>query len=198
MLDGFRPGDQSRDRGEPGVIAGITRAVIADEQIDGARVYIAGLSAGGTAAAIMAFEYPDIYAAVGIHSGLACGAARDLPSAMQAMQSGGRSKAGGSLFVPVITFHGDKDVTVSQKNSSEIIKIATSSANCHLKSNKETGRSTGGRDYSCAQYFDGEGRALIEQWTVRGAGHAWAAGTAAGSYTDPKGSQASHEMVRFF
>jgi len=195
----FRPGDQRRDRGEPALIAAVTREIIAERGIDPARVYIAGLSAGGAAAAVMGDAYPDLYAAVGIHSGLACGAARDLPSALMAMKNGGTAAAGPrARFTPVITFHGDRDATVHEANSRAIIAMASAAAGGGLTTRVDTGLAAGGRRYTRAVARDDRGLAMIEQWTVHGAGHAWSGGDSRGSYTDPAGPDASREMVRFF
>ncbi len=197
----FQPGDQKRGSGEAGVIAGITRQIIADQRIDATRVYIAGLSAGGAAAANLAAAYPDIFAAVGVHSGLACGSARDVSSAMMAMRAGGGPATQSGFrgrFVPVITFHGDRDRTVSEINSREIVAAASAAACGTLHKRTETGQSRGGRRFTRELTADHEGRLLIEQWTIHGAGHAWAGGNSAGSYTDPAGPDASAEMLRFF
>jgi len=197
----FRPRDQRRDQGEPALLAAIVRDVMAQDRIDANRVYVAGLSAGGAAAAIMASEYPDIFAAVGVHSGLACGAARDMPSALAAMKrgaGGGRPLRAAQHFVPVITFHGDRDATVHEVNSREIIAAASAAAGTPLKVDVTRGRSASGRTFTKSVSVDPEGRALIEQWTVQGSGHAWSGGDRGGTYTDPAGPEASREMVRFF
>ena len=196
----FKPADQQRDRGEPALIAGITRQVIVEQNADAARVYVAGLSAGGAAAAIMGAAYPDLYAAVGIHSGLACGAAHDVPSALMSMRSGGGpgSARSPSRFVPVITFHGDRDATVHESNSREIIAAASAVFGGPLDTRVETSRATGGRPYTRSVSYSEEKRALIEQWTIHGGGHAWSGGDRSGSYTDPTGPDASREMLRFF
>jgi len=196
----FKPSDQQRDRGEPAMIAGLTRQVIAEQHCDEGRVYVAGLSAGGAAAAIMANAYPDIYAAVGVHSGLPCEAARDLPSALMAMRQGGR--AGSSAphpgrFVPVITFHGDRDNTVSEINSRDIVAAASALAG-PLTTRSESGQIPRGRRYTREISLNARGQAVIEQWTIHGGGHAWSGGSATGSYTDSLGPDASSEMLRFF
>jgi len=193
----FRPDDQQRGKGEPALIAAATQQVIDEHGCDPARVYIAGLPAGGAAAAIMGAAYPDLYAAIGIHSGLACGAARDMPSAFSAMRSGGRPMGRADHFVPVITFHGDGDHTVNEINSRHIIAAASRSAD-RLDINTQKGTSLGGRRYTREASSDAQGRVVIEQWTIHGAGHAWSSGARAGSYTDPAGPDASREMVRFF
>lgn len=200
----FRESDQQRDGGEPSLIAGITRQVMRDYAIDPSRVYVAGLSAGGAAAAVMADAYPDLYAAIGVHSGLACGAARDLPSAFAAMRNGsgpnrpaanGRS-ASQQRVVPTIVFHGDADGTVDHRNSDAVVAQAARSA--VLRNTAEDGRVADGAAYRRILLADADGRTMIEQWVIYGAGHAWSGGSPTGSYTDPRGPDASAEMLRFF
>jgi poly(hydroxyalkanoate) depolymerase family esterase len=193
----FKAGDQQRDRGEPSLIAGITRQVMDDFPVEQGRVYIAGLSAGGAAAAIMGSAYPDLYAAIGVHSGLACGAARDMPSAFTAMKQGGTPATRTSgASVPAIVFHGDRDTTVHPANGDEVIVQASAGAN--LQKTVHSGVAGGGRAYTQTVHADDSGRPIAEHWVLHGSGHAWSGGSAAGSYTDPRGPDASREMMRFF
>lgn len=193
----FNAPDQQRDRGEPSLIAGITREIMEEFSVEPGRVYVAGLSAGGAAAAIMGAAYPDLYAAVGVHSGLACGAARDVASAFAAMRQGGAPQgAGADRPVPTIVFHGDRDATVHPVNGDHV--IAQAKADADLGACVETGRSPGGIDYTRTVQSDRSGRPVLEQWVLHGAGHAWSGGSAAGTYTDPRGPDASREMLRFF
>ncbi|MDQ3287235.1 MAG: PHB depolymerase family esterase [Pseudomonadota bacterium] len=194
----FSDNDQQRDRGEPSLIAGITRQVMREQSVDPRRVYVAGLSAGGAAAAIMGSAYPDLYAAIGVHSGLACGAASDMPSAFAAMRQGAAAGSGKRAARPVATivFHGDSDSTVSPINGEQVIE--QSKASSRLQVQVSQGRSAGGVAYTRTVQLDDEGQALLEHWLLHGGGHAWSGGSAAGSYTDPRGPDASREMLRFF
>jgi poly(3-hydroxybutyrate) depolymerase len=174
-----------------------------DFSVEHGRVYIAGLSAGGAAAAIMGATYPDLYAAVGVHSGLACGAASDMPSAFAAMKQGGsvatksRSRQSRSArAVPTIVFHGDRDTTVNPINGDQVVAQARASADLETTMNR--GQSTGGMSYTCTRHSDASGRGMLEQWVLHGAGHAWSGGSSVGSYTDARGPDASREMMRFF
>jgi poly(hydroxyalkanoate) depolymerase family esterase len=193
----FNAADQQRDRGEPSLIAGITRQIMRDFSVEPGRVYVAGLSAGGAAAAIMASAYPDLYAAVGVHSGLACGAARDMPSAFAAMRQGGAPQNGGAKQpVPTIVFHGDRDTTVNPVNGDQV--IAQSKAGSDLRSTVSRGQTPGGISYTRTIACDDSGHPMLEHWVLHGAGHAWSGGSPAGSYTEPRGPNASREMMRFF
>ena len=197
----FRPGDQARGRGEPALIAGITREVMREYAIDEDRVYAAGLSAGAAAAVILAAAYPDLYAAIGVHSGLACGVANDLPSAFAAMRqssplarrrAAGNSsaKTGYSRIVPAIVFHGDRDATVHPRNGDQVIAQLGETIS-GLATATERGQAPGGRAYSRTLHRDPSGKAVFEQWVVHGAGHAWSGGSPSGSYTDPCGPDAA-------
>jgi poly(hydroxyalkanoate) depolymerase family esterase len=193
----FNAADQQRDRGEPSLIAGITRQIMRDFSVEAGQVYVAGLSAGGAAAAIMGSTYPDLYAAVGVHSGLACGAARDMPSAFAAMRQGGAPQNGGAKhLVPTIVFHGDRDTTVSPINGDQV--IAQSKASSDLRSTVSRGQAAGGIGYTRTVECDDSGHPMLEHWVLHGAGHAWSGGSPTGSYTEPRGPDASREIMRFF
>ena len=194
----FHEADQRRDEGEPSLIAGITRKIMVEYAVDPKRVFVAGLSAGGAAAAIMGASYPDLYAAIGVHSGLACGAAHDVPSAFNAMHQGATGSASGQqrILVPAIVFHGDQDTTVSPRNGEAVVAQSVGAAS--LSTRLEQGQVPGGHSYTRTIRADAAGRAVVEQWVLHGAPHAWSGGSPEGSYTDPKGPDASREMVRFF
>jgi poly(hydroxyalkanoate) depolymerase family esterase len=197
----FNERDQRRDHGEPSLIAGITRQIMHDFPIERGRVYVAGLSAGGAAAAVLGMTYPELYAGVGVHSGLACGAARDMPSAFAAMRQGSPAPAAakygrGEDIVPTIVFHGDCDKTVNCVNGDQI--IAQSRDTTNLATTISHGKAPGGMSYTRTIQTDDTGRSILEQWVLHGAGHAWSGGSTSGSYTDPRGPDASREMVRFF
>jgi poly(3-hydroxybutyrate) depolymerase len=151
-----------------------------DYAVDPRRVYVAGLSAGGAAAAIMGDAYPDLFAAIGVHSGLACGAARDMPSAFAAMQGNSARPSAATRWdaqqriMPAIVFHGDRDRTVNPRNADAI--VAQSAQAAALGRHCEQGKTPGGQAYSRTVSTDAVGRPVIEQWVLHGAGHAWSGG----------------------
>jgi poly(3-hydroxybutyrate) depolymerase len=177
-----------------------------DYAVDARRVYVGGLSAGAAAAAVMGATYPDLYAAIGVHSGLACGAASDVPSAFAAMRQGefpsGAKYGGAAAFaergpvVPTIVFHGDCDTTVHPRNGDHV--IAQSKGTTRAQTQVHRGRIAGGHAYTRTLHLDATGRTIFEHWEIHGAGHAWSGGSPAGSYTDPRGPDATREMLRFF
>lgn len=199
----FKETDQQRDLGEPSIIAGLTRQIMIKYPVDPDRVYIAGLSAGGATAVIMGATYPDLYAAVGVHSGLAFGAATDAASALRAMKNGATPRASnkrdhrGRTNIPTIVFHGDQDATVNPVNGDQVIGQALPTAT-NLKCVITSGHSMAGAAYTKTQYLGVADKSFFEHWLLHGAGHAWSGGSIVGSFTEQRGPDASSEMVRFF
>ena len=205
----FQRAHQQRGGGEPASLVAMVRAVIAQHGVDGSRVYVAGLSAGGAMAAIVAAEYPEVFAAVGVHSGLPVGEAEDLVQALALMKGG----INGSLAalrplragvaarrprpVPTIVFHGDQDRIVHPRNGDAVIQ-ASVGAGTRGAASVDYGSSPLGRQFTRSVYVDAQGQTVAEHWLVHGAGHAWSGGDAKGSHTDASGPDATREMVRFF
>jgi poly(hydroxyalkanoate) depolymerase family esterase len=200
----FVPGHQHRDDGEPSLIAGITRQVIERCGADASRVYVAGFSAGGAMAAVMAAVYPDLYAAVGVHSGVPYAAADNVASAFTAMKQGSSRPAGSTgRPVPLIVFHGDRDNTVAPANAAGLIGDVLAAASPDGRPGTPpaavtTGQVPGGHAYTRTRYQDPAGAVLAERWIIHQGGHTWSGGVAHGSYTDPRGPDASAELIRFF
>ena len=202
----FKRGDQCRDQGEPAILAGMTREVMNRYRIDSGKVYVAGLSAGGAMAAVMVTAYPELYAAVGVHSGLACGSAHDVASAFAAMRGIPASKVGRNRdstlpaqTTPAIVFHGARDKTVHPRNSEQVVLQSMEQDSAPSgNTSTERGQVQGGHAYTCTVHRDSTGRVVREHWLVHEGGHAWFGGSPLGSYVDPKGPDAAREMMRFF
>lgn len=217
----FRPGDQHRGGGEPALLVAMLQDVMARHPVDVQRVYVAGLSAGGAMAALLGREYPDLFAAVGVHSGLQAGAAHNVMGALSAMKNGAKPGAATHATAetpalpppPMIVFHGDADPTVHVHNGEQLVEatlnaLATApGGELTTVETVHTGQSTSGQRYTRKVYARpgpatagsaSPGPAVAEHWVLHGAGHAWAGGHAGGSHTDPRGVNATQEMLRFF
>ncbi len=190
----FKHTHQLRERGEPKALAMLILNLLQTYNIDSSRVYIAGLSAGGAMAAIMGEQYPELFAGVGVHSGLPTGVARNLPEAMLSMQGHGNKPNNKPPVLPMIVFHGDSDKTVAPANGQHF----ANDIGLHPDSIVETTRGAAGRQFTKNIYRHTNGAILGEYWEIEGAGHAWSGGNKSGSYTDAIGPDASNEMIRFF
>jgi len=190
----FHPGHQARGFGEPAILAGLARAVALEHGVPEGRIFVAGLSAGGAMAAVLAAAYPDVFAAVGVHSGVPHGSANDALSALAVMRGeAGPGADPAGVPLPLIVFHGDADGVVHPANGDRLAAAG-----------RETGAprprrgAAGGRGFSRWVDRGGDGAPALEYWVVEGAGHAWSGGNPEGSFADAAGPDASAEMVRFF
>jgi poly(hydroxyalkanoate) depolymerase family esterase len=218
----FLPEHQSRGAGEPASIAAIVRDLLGTTSrwtIDSRRVFVAGLSAGGAMAAIMAAAYPDLFAAVAVHSGLAYRSATDLRAAFDAMARGGAHPIGqgraahaamGDLArpVPSMVVHGRADPTVAPINADQVLQQSMTAnrlaapETCDLDIARPTstsrGRIDGGHAYTRSRWTDRRGALMHELLKVDGLGHAWSGGAPDGSHTDSRGPDATEAIWRFF
>jgi poly(hydroxyalkanoate) depolymerase family esterase len=206
----FSPQHQRRGSGEPALLAGMTRHILQTHSVDHERVYVAGLSAGGAMAAILAREYPDLFAAAGVHSGVVPGAARSVASALAVMRVGPDAAwplspltdAGDATHgsAPLIVFHGDADTTVAVANADAVLASAIADVDV-VATTSEGMTATSERAFRRTVWRragDADAASVAEHWVVHGAAHAWSGGDASGSFTDPTGPDASREMLRFF
>ncbi|TMV07416.1 extracellular catalytic domain type 1 short-chain-length polyhydroxyalkanoate depolymerase [Arenibacterium halophilum] len=195
----FSPNDQLRDRGEPEILAGMARDAMTRYGVSPERCFVAGLSAGAAMAVILGATYPDVFAAAGAHSGLPYGSAKDVASAFAAMagQRLGQQDAPAQAGVRTIVFHGTADGTVDASNGDTIARDAERGAPSPSLQTTRTGEENG-RTYTATMTTGPDGRDYLEHWVIDGLGHAWSGGGPGGSYTDPRGPDASAEMIRFF
>jgi poly(hydroxyalkanoate) depolymerase family esterase len=208
----YDPAHQKRDAGEPGLIARITRQVMSDYKVDPSRVYVAGLSAGGAMSAIVAFSYPDLYAAMGSHSGVPYAAASNVVEALAVMQGnmadgaalGALAKtAMGSMArpIPSIVFQGESDAVVNPKNAVKLVAQLAEARGEPIDEKSPTNKVESGETSEGYHYFRstfGNQDKTIEFWLVKELGHAWSGGSPEGTFTDAKGPKASVETMRFF
>ena len=216
----FEPADQKRGGGEPSIIAGATEEVIAEHKVDPDRVYVAGMSAGGSMTGIMGATYPDLYAAIGVHSGLQYKAADNGREALIVQKRGGPdpdrqgrlaflSARGEARILPTIVFQGEEDAVVDVVNAHQTLsQWAQTNDYAHDGSDNDSitdepadafrEETPEGYDYVRHLYEHPEGGVIMEKWIVEELGHDWSGGDPEGSYADPEGPDASEEMLRFF
>lgn len=215
----FRPQHQFRAQGEPAILAGIVRKVSQETarwRIDPERVYVLGISAGGAMSVVLAATYPELFAAVGVHSAPPYRSASSPAGALAAMH--GRAVAPPidaavlEAMPPMIIFQGTMDGTVSSGNGQ---RVADQWLAYHQHGVGRTGSPPVGRPrvtsspaprpttarsrrgYTVNRWYAG-GQKVLELWTVQGLGHAWSGGSSAGSYIDGRGPRATTEMWKFF
>ena len=218
----FRADQLRRGAPEPAFIAGVARAAMAAGSgwaIDPGRVFVAGMSAGGAMATIAAACYPDLFAAVAVHSGLAYGSATNQGAAFSAMSRGAADP--GALgaaahaamgpharALPTMVVHGSADRTVCPVNGEQVLAQSMAARRLAAQPDDDAdparptatqlGRVEGGYAYTRRSWTGGDGRPLHEHLEVEGLGHAWSGGAAGGSYTDPRGPSASDAIWAFF
>jgi len=217
----FNPANQFRGSGEPAIIAGIVQEIernTARWTIDGHRIYVTGISAGGAMAVILGATYPDIFAAIGVHSGVEYRAITSLLSGGEVFLDGGPDpiQQGQEAFaamgsfarvVPTIVFHGTDDVVANPIDGNQVVQQwmetdflashGTYDAGFNHPSSTMHGQVPEGHSYTVYRWNDNGGNEVQEYWLINGMGHAWSGGNP-GDFTDLQGPSASLAMYLFF
>ncbi len=203
---------QQRDEGEPAILRGIVDdvpLVLPGGRIDRRRVFVAGLSAGGAMALILATTYPDVFAAAGVHSATAYRSATRGVNALGAMAARGAGPDSGAAgrMAPVVLLHGTDDAIVRPPNADRIVDQWLASRRGAVNG---PGRAAvrplastkalvvGGRRCLRTRWYTVGGRRVLEYWRVDGLGHAWSGGSARAAFIDRAGPSAAQVMWTFF
>lgn len=213
----YDPAHQVAGAGEPAIIAGMTAQIAAEHHVDPARIFLAGVSAGGAMASLVAAAYPRQFAALALHSALVYRAARTMPDALGVMQRGVSSPephaeeafaamGDAARVVPALVIHGGADAVVAPINGAQAARqwFLTNALSIGQPLDTTSGatdrreRSEGGYTVTQSAYRAKNGLVLSELVMVRELGHAWSGGATEGSYTDPRGPDATALVVDFF
>jgi len=204
---------QSRDAGEPAIIAGMTARVMREYSVDTSRVHLAGISAGAAMASLVAVAYPERYASLAMHSGLAWRPATDVMAALTAMARGvdGAAQLGAAAYsamgerarvIPTLVLHGGRDAVVNPLNGQQAAQQWASTNSRALGGVALTAQATpgetGGYSWTRTCHAAAAGPCVVEEWMVPELGHAWSGGSRDGTFTDERGPDATREMLRFF
>ena len=218
----FLPEQSARGCGEAVIIAELTAKVVRDERIGPRRTVITGISAGGAMAANLVADYPELWTAVALHSGLPAHVARSQAEAIAVMTNGaadpdalGRAAfdamgayaraahdamGARARIVPALLMHGGADHLVSPLNlratTRQFVVMNALAAGAPVPEPTElpaTDARCHGQRWALA-----DGRVLAESWRFDGVGHAWSGGDAGGTYTDPGGPDATALVLEFF
>jgi poly(hydroxyalkanoate) depolymerase family esterase len=221
----FDPKHQSRDSGEPALLAAVVKQVQTTNSVDANRIYVVGISAGAAMAVVMGVTYPDLFNGIGVCAGLEFKAGTNAETGLAAMKQGGPDPRQQGIVafnaiaenlrgkskrrMPLIVFQGDADPYVNPLNAEQLITqwaktndyLEDARDNDSVKNqpaSKTEGSVPGGHEFTKSVYNDRAGRLLLEKWMVKGLSHAWSGSPTAGPFADPKGPNASLEMWRFF
>lgn len=209
----YEPANQARGAGEPSILDGIITQVMRDHAIDSARVHLAGISAGAAMASLMTVAYPERFASIALHSGMAWRPATDVMSALGVMARGAAdadtlgaaalaAMGDRARVVPTMVVHGSKDAILNPLNGTQttrqwVLTNTRAPRGGPLTASATTGE-TKGYHWTRTCHRAAAGPCVVEEWIVTELGHAWSGGSAAGTFTDERGPDITAEMLRFF